>query len=52
MHLQSHNAVGQAGLLIGRDQLIRLNAPAMPEHPIMLDDYERASSDFRLLQPS
>ncbi len=30
MHLQSQNAVGQAGLLIGRDQLIRLNAPAAP----------------------
>jgi patatin-like phospholipase/acyl hydrolase len=42
MHLQSQNALGQAGLLVGRDQLIRLNAPAMPENPIMLDDYKRA----------
>jgi uncharacterized protein len=46
MHLQSQNAVGQAGLLIGRDQLIRLNAPALPEGPIMLDDYKRASSEL------
>jgi patatin-like phospholipase/acyl hydrolase len=46
MHLQSQNAVGQAGLLIGRDQLLRLNAPPMPENAIMLDDYERASSEL------
>lgn len=42
MHLQSQNAVGQAGLIVGRDHLMRLNAPAMPEDPIMLDDYARA----------
>lgn len=46
MHLQTQNAVGQAGLLIGRDQLLRLNAPPMPEHPIALDDYERAKSEL------
>ena len=46
MHLQSQNAIGQAGLLIGRDQLIRLNAPAMPQDPIMLDDIARASSEL------
>lgn len=46
MHLQSQNANGQAGLLIGRDQLIRLNAPSMPSHPIALDDYERASTEL------
>ncbi len=32
--------------MIGRDQLIRLNAPAMPEDPIMMDDYRRASSEL------
>lgn len=46
MHLQSQNAIGQAGLLIGRDQLIRLNAPPMPESPIALDDYARASNEL------
>ena len=46
MHLQSQNALGQAGLLIGRDQLVRLNAPALTEGPIMLDDFKRASSEL------
>ena len=46
MHLQAQNAVGQAGLLIGRDHLIRLNAPPMPEHPMALDDYDRASREL------
>jgi patatin-like phospholipase/acyl hydrolase len=46
MHLQSQNAIGQAGLLIGRDQLLRLNSPAMPNNPIDLDDYNRASSEL------
>lgn len=49
MHLQSQNAIGQAGLLIGRDQLIRLNAPAMPGKPIKLDDYTRASLELPLI---
>jgi uncharacterized protein len=46
MHLQSQNAIGQAGLLIGRDQFIRLNAPPMPQSPIALDDYARASQEL------
>jgi uncharacterized protein len=46
MHLQSQNATGQAGLLIGRDQLIRLNAPPMPENPIGLDDYARSKLEL------
>ena len=46
MHLQSQNANGQAGLLIGRDQLLRLNAPPMPQSPISLDDYSRASREL------
>jgi uncharacterized protein len=46
MHLQSQNATGQAGLLIGRDQLLRLNAPPMRDNPIALDDYGRAQSEL------
>ncbi|SCB51243.1 Patatin-like phospholipase/acyl hydrolase [Bradyrhizobium shewense] len=48
MHLQSQNAIGQAGLLIGRDQLMRVNAPppTQKEKPIDLDDYVRASSEL------
>ena len=46
MHLQSQNATGQAGLLIGRDQLLRLNAPPMPDNPIALDDYDRAKDEL------
>jgi len=46
MHLQSQNAIGQAGLLIGRDQLVRLNGPPMPDAPIMLDDRDRASAEL------
>jgi|SRR6266404_5906232 len=46
MHLQSQNATGQAGLLVGRDQLLRLNAPPMPDNPIALDDYDRASNEL------
>jgi hypothetical protein len=46
MHLQSQNATGQAGLLIGRDQLLRLNAPPMPENPISMDDFERARDEL------
>jgi uncharacterized protein len=46
MHLQSQNADGQAGLLIGRDQLIRLNAKELASNPMTLDDYSRASSEL------
>jgi len=46
MHLQSQNALGQAGLLIGRDQLVRVNAPPMSKMPIDLDDYERAITEL------
>ena len=41
MRLQSHNAIGQAGLLIGRDRIIRVDAPA-GAHRIALDDWSRA----------
>lgn len=46
MHLSSQNALGQAGLLIGRDRLIRLNAPLLPGGPIGLDDVKRAKAEL------
>lgn len=42
MRLAGQNALGQAGLLIGRDQLVRIDAPLMVDNPIDLDDYHRA----------
>jgi uncharacterized protein len=48
-HLQSQNVLGQVGLLIGRDQLLRMNAPPMPQSPIALDDYARASRELPLI---
>ena len=48
MHLQSQNAIGQAGLLIGRDQLLRLN-PVPKSAPIELDDYARAAAELPLV---
>ncbi len=41
MRLQSHNAIGQAGLLVSRDGIIRVDAPA-DAHRIALDDWSRA----------
>ena len=46
MHLQSQNALGQAGLLIGRDQLLRVNAPAQAGAPIDMDDFQRAHDEL------
>ena len=45
MHLQSHNARGQAGLLIGRDRVIRVDAPTVAD-PIKLDDWRRAVAEL------
>ena len=45
MRLQSHNAIGQAGLLIGRDRMTRVDAPANA-HRIALDDWSRAVSSL------
>jgi patatin-like phospholipase/acyl hydrolase len=42
--LQSHDALGQAGLLIGRQNLIRIDAEL--REPIELDDYEKAARDL------
>ncbi|MCR8724514.1 CBASS cGAMP-activated phospholipase [Frigidibacter sp. ROC022] len=45
MHLQSQNALGQAGLLIGRNRMLRLtSAPTL--EPIALDDFTRASAEL------
>lgn len=41
LRAQSLNALGQAYLLVGKDQVIRLDAPES-QRPIALDDYERA----------
>jgi uncharacterized protein len=49
MHLASQNALGQAGLLIGRDQLIRLNTPPMPGGAIGLDDVKRAKAELPII---
>ena len=45
MHLSSQNALGQAGLLIGRDQLLRLDAPPFAK-PIEMDDYRRSMDEL------
>lgn len=41
MELSGQNADGQAGLLIGRERLLRIDHPEQV-HPIALDDYEGA----------
>ena len=45
MRLQSLNALGQAGLLIGAERLIRLDAP-MAGPPIELDDWKRSVAEL------
>lgn len=42
MHLAGQNALGQAGLLIGRDRVVRIDAPVAPGAAIALDDVERS----------
>ena len=42
MHFQSQNAIGQAGLLIGRDNIIRIE-PSETSSRIGLDDWRKAS---------
>lgn len=42
---QSLNALGQAGLLIGRDRPTRLDAPESPP-PIALDNWTRARDEL------
>lgn len=45
MNLQSQNAIGQAGLLIGRDNIIRVD-PDENYGGILMDDYEQASKQL------
>lgn len=52
MRLASQNALGQAGLLIGRDHLVRIDAPLVADHPIGLDDYWRARQNLLPLAQS
>jgi uncharacterized protein len=45
MRAQSLNALGQAYLLVGKDQVMRIDAPESP-HAIALDDYRRARDEL------
>jgi patatin-like phospholipase/acyl hydrolase len=45
MRAQSLNALSQAGLLIGKENLIRIDAPETP-CPIGIDDYKRARAEL------
>ena len=45
LRAQSLNALGQAYLLIGKDQVLRLDAPQNP-NPIGLDDFNRARQEL------
>jgi patatin-like phospholipase/acyl hydrolase len=45
MRAQSLNALGQAYLLVGKDQVVRLDAPESTS-PIALDDYIRARDEL------
>jgi len=45
MRAQSLNALGQAYLLVGKDHVLRLDAPESPR-PIALDDHRRAKEEL------
>jgi len=45
MRLESQNALGQAGLLIGADKIMRVDVPESHDL-MMLDDWERASQEL------
>lgn len=45
MRAQSLNALGQAYLLVGKDNVLRVDAPETPT-PIALDDYLRAKAEL------
>lgn len=51
MRAQSLNALGQAYLLVGKDQVLRVDAPEGPR-PISLDDVERACEELPLMARS
>ncbi|NEK13273.1 patatin [Rhizobium leguminosarum] len=46
MRLQSQNALGQAGLLIGSDHLLRVDGEPMTQDLIELDDHSRAAAEL------
>jgi hypothetical protein len=46
MRAQSLNALGQAYLLVGKDNVVRIDAPETPI-PIALDDYRRAKAELQ-----
>jgi patatin-like phospholipase/acyl hydrolase len=48
MRAQSLNALGQTYLLVGKDQVLRLDAPANPR-PIALDDHRRAKEELPVM---
>ncbi len=45
MRAQSLNALGQAYLLVGKDRVMRIDAPESP-NPIALDDVQRAREEL------
>ena len=45
MRLQSQNALGQAGLLIGADKIVRIDAPVR-KRKIQMDDWKRAVNEL------
>jgi hypothetical protein len=45
MRAQSLDALGQAGLLIGKENLVRVDAPETP-NPIDMDDHRRAMAEL------
>jgi patatin-like phospholipase/acyl hydrolase len=45
MRAQSLNALGQAGLLIGKENLVRIDAPVTP-NPIAMDNHGRAKAEL------
>jgi len=51
MRAQSLNALGQAYLLVGKDAVLRIDAPEAPK-PIELDDYRRAKAELPALARS
>ena len=48
MRAQSHNALGQAFLLLGRPNVLRLDAPETPR-PIPMDDHRRAVGELQFM---
>ncbi|MFT8246441.1 CBASS cGAMP-activated phospholipase [Roseomonas sp. BN140053] len=45
MRAQSHNALGQSWLLVGKENVVRLDAPET-SNPIAMDDHRRAAAEL------